>query len=48
MLEDLPPITATDLRIYALKREDVVTLPEETAKLLVDKGKAAFILPARA
>jgi len=43
MVEDVPPITAADLRIYSLSREDIVALPEETAKLLVDGRKAVFV-----
>lgn len=43
VLEDIPPFTAADLRIYTLRKEDVAALPEETAKVLVTKGVAAFI-----
>ncbi len=43
ILEDVPTFTAADLRIYTLEKEDLVTLPDETASVLVDKGKAAMI-----
>ncbi len=43
VLEDIPAFTAADLRIYELASEDIVALPEETAELLVGKGKAALI-----
>lgn len=40
---EMPSFTGADLRIYDVAVEDVVSLPEETARLLVDKGKAAAI-----
>jgi DNA replication initiation complex subunit (GINS family) len=39
VLEDVPSFTASDLRIYDLGPEDVASLPEETADLLVSRGK---------
>ncbi len=41
--ETIPSFTGADLRIYDVEREDVVSLPEETARLLVEKGKADTI-----
>lgn len=38
--EDLPPVTGADLRVYLLKGEDVVSLPEDTAEVLLKRGKA--------
>lgn len=43
VLEDMPSFTGADLRIYDLDPEDVVSLPGETAELLVGEGKAAEI-----
>lgn len=45
VLEDVPSFTGQDLRIYDVGREDIVSLPDETAQLLIDKGKAAAIQP---
>lgn len=47
VLEDVPSFTGADLRIYDVGREDVVSLPEDTAKLLIDKGKVEAIEGAR-
>jgi DNA replication initiation complex subunit (GINS family) len=40
---EMPSFTGADLRIYDVAPEDVVALPEETAELLVEKGKAEAI-----
>lgn len=40
VLEDVPSFTGADLRIYDLDAEDVVSLPDETAQLLIGEGKA--------
>ncbi|MBI2583603.1 MAG: DNA replication complex GINS family protein [Candidatus Aenigmarchaeota archaeon] len=36
--EDVPEFIGPDMKIYNLKQNDVVALPEETAKLLLEKG----------
>ncbi|PSG97073.1 hypothetical protein BRD56_07425 [Thermoplasmatales archaeon SW_10_69_26] len=41
VLEDMPSFTGADLRIYDLDAEDIVSLPGETAELLIGEGKAA-------
>jgi DNA replication initiation complex subunit (GINS family) len=38
--KDLPSFVGTDLQTYNLKREDVVTLPKETAEILIKQGNA--------
>lgn len=43
VLEDLPPVTGTDLKVYTMKREDIVTLPEDTAQILITRGKAVVV-----
>lgn len=43
VLDKVPSFTGADLRIYDLEPEDVVTLPDETADLLVGEGKAELI-----
>lgn len=40
ILDEMPSFTGADLRIYDVEPEDIVTLPEETADLLVDNAKA--------
>jgi len=42
VLEDLPPFAGIDTT-YHLKKEDVVTLPQTIAKVLVDRGKARIV-----
>ncbi|MFQ5838592.1 MAG: hypothetical protein ACE5HJ_07395 [Thermoplasmata archaeon] len=44
VLEDIPPFLGLDVT-YRLKKEDVVTLPEEVAQVLISKGKAERIRP---
>ncbi len=44
ILEDMPPFVGLDVT-YQLKKEDVVSLPEEVAQLLMDQGKAERIRP---
>lgn len=48
VLEKIPSFTGQDLRIYDVDREDIVALPEETARLLIDKGKVQPIQPVEA
>lgn len=43
VVEGMPSFTGADLRIYDVSPEDVVSLPEETAQLLIEKGKASPI-----
>ncbi len=44
ILEDVPPFLGLDMT-YKLRKEDVVTLPDEVAKVLISKGKAERIRP---
>lgn len=44
ILEDIPPFLGLDVT-YHLRKEDVVSLPEEVAKVLIGKGKAERIKP---
>ncbi len=44
--ETVDPFTASDMRTYRLREEDVVAVPSEIAKLLVKRGKAREIVPA--
>lgn len=43
VLEDMPAFTGADLRIYDVAAEDVVSLPDETASVLIGEGKAKAI-----
>ncbi len=45
ILEDMPPFAGVD-RTYRLSKEDVVSLPPQIAKVLLDRGKAARIEPS--
>ncbi|NOZ76663.1 MAG: hypothetical protein GXO65_03100 [Euryarchaeota archaeon] len=46
ILEDLPPISGIDNRIYgAFKAEDVVTMPKKNASVLLGRGAAEPINP---
>jgi DNA replication factor GINS len=38
--KDLPSFVGTDLQTYNLRQEDVVTLPKETAEILIKQGNA--------
>jgi DNA replication initiation complex subunit (GINS family) len=42
VLEDLPPFAGLDTT-YALRKEDVVTLPKTIAEILVSRGKARIV-----
>lgn len=44
ILEDIPPFLGVDAT-YRLQKEDVVSLPPEVAKVLLDQGKAQEIHP---
>lgn len=43
IVDEVPSFTGADLRIYDVAPEDVVSLPEETAQLLIQRGKAKQI-----
>jgi len=44
LLKDLPSIVGVDGKIYgSFKKEDVVTLPEPNAKVLINQGTAEFV-----
>ena len=45
ILEEIEPFVGMDGRIYALKKEDVVTLPARNADVLVDRNIALNITP---
>jgi len=38
--KDLPSFVGADMQTYSLKREDVVTLPKNTAEILIKQGNA--------
>ncbi len=44
ILEDIPAFLGIDAT-YELKKEDVVSLPQQVAKVLLDQGKAEVITP---
>lgn len=44
VLEDIPAFLGIDAT-YELKKEDVVSLPQQVAKVLLDQGKAEVIRP---
>lgn len=46
VLEDIGSFAASDLRTYHVKREEVVSLPSDTAKILILRGKAVEVAPA--
>lgn len=46
LLEDVGAFTATDLRTYHARRDDVVSLPAGTARVLIERGKAVEVTPA--
>jgi DNA replication factor GINS len=43
VLEDVGSFAASDLRTYNVKREDVVSLPADTARILILRGKAVEV-----
>ena len=45
ILEDMPPFAGPD-GTYRLRKEDLVTLPPQMAKVLVERGKARIVTPA--
>lgn len=45
VLEDVPPFAGPD-QTYRLHKEDLVTLPPQLAKVLVDRGKARVVTPS--
>jgi len=45
ILSDMEPFMGVDGRIYRLKAEDVVTLPEKNAGVLIDRNIALNIMP---
>ncbi|HEV8359595.1 MAG TPA: hypothetical protein VGR28_03970 [Candidatus Thermoplasmatota archaeon] len=45
VLEDIGAFAASDLRTYHVKRDDVLDLPADTAKILVLRGKAVEVAP---
>jgi len=40
VLKDVPPFVGSDMKNYSLKKEDVITIPKDTAEILI-KRKAA-------
>jgi DNA replication initiation complex subunit (GINS family) len=43
ILEDLPPFVSEDKKSYTLKKGDIVTLPPETARILIKNRKAKVV-----
>lgn len=46
VLEDIGSFAASDLRTYTVQREDVLSLPADTAKILILRGKAVEVATA--
>jgi DNA replication initiation complex subunit (GINS family) len=46
VLEDVGAFAASDLRTYHVQKDDVVSLPSDTAKILILRGKAMEVTPA--
>ncbi|MCA1814712.1 MAG: hypothetical protein LC624_12335 [Halobacteriales archaeon] len=46
VLEDVGSFAASDLRIYHLSREQLVSLPEDAARVLILRGKAVEVAAA--
>ena len=46
ILSDMEPFMGVDGRVYRLKAEDVVTLPEKNAGVLIDRNIALNIMPS--
>lgn len=47
VLEDVGSFAASDLRTYVVRREDVVSLPTDTARILILRGKAVEVAASR-
>jgi DNA replication factor GINS len=47
VISDMEPFMGVDGRIYHLKAEDVVTLPERNAGVLIDRNIALNIIPGK-
>jgi DNA replication factor GINS len=47
IVSDMEPFMGVDGRIYHLKAEDVVTLPERNAGVLIDRNIALNIIPGK-
>jgi len=47
ILSDMEPFMGVDGRVYRLKAEDVVTLPEKNAGVLIDRNIALNIMPEK-
>jgi DNA replication factor GINS len=45
ILQEIDPFVGIDGRIYALRKEDVVTLPARNADVLVERNIALNITP---
>jgi hypothetical protein len=45
VLEDIGTFAASDLRTYHVQREDVLSLPADTARILLLRGKAVEVVP---
>jgi DNA replication initiation complex subunit (GINS family) len=43
ILEDLPPFVSEDRKSYTLKKGDIVTLPPDTARILIKNKKAKVV-----
>jgi len=38
--KDVPPFVGADMKKYSLKKEDIITMPEDTANILLKRGAA--------
>ncbi|HHH77995.1 MAG TPA: hypothetical protein ENL18_02130 [Thermoplasmatales archaeon] len=40
ILKDVPPFVGADMKKYSLKKEDIITMPDDTANILLKRGAA--------
>jgi DNA replication initiation complex subunit (GINS family) len=43
VLKDVPQFIGNDMKKYSLKEDDIVTLPQDIAKILIERGVAEEI-----
>jgi len=43
ILKDVPPFVGSDMKNYSLKKEDVISMPKETAEILINRKAAEEI-----
>jgi len=45
ILKDVPSFIGDDMKKYSLRKEDVISMPKETAEVLTKRGAAEEIVP---